>query len=806
LINKIKIDFILFTIIIFIKMDLSQSKLTKDQWDFLEKPVSRSELKILKLIFSSRDNINISHNDSKSIVSYMKLNSKDDDNIDNYLFHQYFNRKIEKDRKKHLPNFKVPSLKKNKIKQKDIIRIKNSAKKLKEQDLFENILIENSNNFLNKDYDPHHFYTLTQLIQNNIYRTNKYVLMYINTIIETYKKKVSIKNLIKNAHNYIERNNIIIKYTDVKLYQHQKQLFTITNKNNNFLVLYQAPTGTGKTLSPIGIKKKVIFVCAAKHIGLQLAKSCISLEIPIAMALGCNDVSDIRLHYFAAKEFTRNRRTGGYFRVDNSVGDKVEIIISDIQSYLYAMRYMLAFNDKNNLVWYWDEPTITLDYNTHKYHNILKQNWDQNEIPNIILSSATLPLEKDIFPMILKYKQTFPEGKKYDVISYECKKTIPILDSKGNIAMPHYVYDNVTDLKKSVKHLNDNKTILRYFDLDEISKFISYVNKKKYIPDRYLINNYFDDISNINVINLKLYYLKILSKIKNKPYIDTREYLLKKRKQKYGSLIKITTSDAYTLTDGPTIFLTNNVEKVAKIYLKASNIPTNELSYLMKIIKKNELYRVEIEKLLMEDKEKQDKKNEKLLDKNLKDDSKELMLQEEWTKKINSIKSLLSPVELKKIYVPNSDFHIKEWANKTDNNCFTSDIDEEIIEEIMLLNIRDEWKILLMMGIGVFKEDNDKKYKDIMKKLAENQKLYLIIASTDYIYGTNYQFCHGYLSKDLEDITQEKIIQAFGRIGRRDPQKDYSVRLRDDNVIHKLFVEEEDKKEVKNMNRLFGFN
>ena len=68
---------------------------------------------------------------------------------------------------------------------------------------------------------------------------------------------------------------------------------------------------------------------------------------------------------------------------------------------------MLAFNDKNDLVWYWDEPTITLDYNNHEFHGILKQNWDQNEIPNIILSSATLPLEKDIFPMILKYKQTF---------------------------------------------------------------------------------------------------------------------------------------------------------------------------------------------------------------------------------------------------------------------------------------------------------------------------------------------------------------------------------------------------------------
>ena len=82
-------------------MDLTQSKLTKEQWDW-RNHVSRNELKILKLIFSSRNNINVSHNDSKSIVSYMKLNSNDDDNIDSYLFHQYFSRKIEKDRKKHL--------------------------------------------------------------------------------------------------------------------------------------------------------------------------------------------------------------------------------------------------------------------------------------------------------------------------------------------------------------------------------------------------------------------------------------------------------------------------------------------------------------------------------------------------------------------------------------------------------------------------------------------------------------------------------------------------------------------------------
>ena len=80
-----------------------------------------------------------------------------------------------------------------------------------------------------------------------------------------------------------------------------------------------------------------------------------------------------------------------------------------------------------------------------------------------------------------------------------------------------------------------------------------------------------------------------------------------------------------------------------------------------------------------------------------------------------------------------------------------------------------------------------------------------LIASSDYIYGTNYQFCHGYLSKDLENMTQEKMIQAFGRIGRRKSQSNYTIRLRDNSLIDKLFMKEENKPEVINMNQLFGF-
>ena len=54
------------------------------------------------------------------------------------------------------------------------------------------------------------------------------------------------------------------------------------------------------------------------------------------------------------------------------------------------------------------------------------------------------------------------------------------------------------------------------------------------------------------------------------------------------------------------------------------------------------------------------------------------------------------------------------------------------------------------------------------------------------------------------NLTQEKIIQAIGRIGRNGLQQKYTIRFRDDEPIHKLFTHEEDKPEVANMNRLFS--
>ena len=169
-------------------MDLRQVKLTKNEWDFLEKPVSKKELEILKLVFKSRKNINIFDNKSLTIASYMKLN--DDEEFHKYLFDLYFKKEIMSINKKYNIKYEIKYKKNNKLKQKDLIRIKNSVKKIdKTTDLYEFLLIKNIKQFLKKNNNLKNYYTLTQLLKNNIYNINKYVLDYVNYILKTYKKK-----------------------------------------------------------------------------------------------------------------------------------------------------------------------------------------------------------------------------------------------------------------------------------------------------------------------------------------------------------------------------------------------------------------------------------------------------------------------------------------------------------------------------------------------------------------------------------------------------------------------------------------
>ena len=589
------------------------------------------------------------------------------------------------------------------------------------------------------------------------------------------------------------------------------------------MVIYIAPTGTGNTLSPIGLSEKfrVIFVCAARHVGLAMAKAAISCEKKVAFAFGCKDPGDIRLHYFAAKEYVKNRRSGSIFRVDNTVGENVEIMICDLESYIPAMYYMKSFNDVKDMVMYWDEPTITLDYPEHELHKTIQKNWQNNLIPNVILSSATLPKEHEIVQTTANFRSKFPDSVIHSIVSHDCKKTIPIMNKDGYNVLPHLHYSDYKELCESIQHCKENKTLLRYMDLKDILVFLSYMSDKELISSKKLqMKRYFPELSDITMNKIKEYYLEILSQVKQEDWESIYQDFEKIKKKKLESVAYMTTKDAHTFTDGPTIFLADDIEKIATFCLKSAKIPDVVIQDIEESIEHNNKLNediIELEKEV-EFKEGPAKKESAVKDRRVnvrqrsggQDKLKEDVEVRELKKKIQRLSDQFKTVALSHLFVPNKPEHKETWMTdsileKSKGNEFTCDISEKTVEEIMKLsNIADSWKILLLMGIGVFTNHENKEYTEIMKRLAEQQKLYLIIASTDYIYGTNYQFCHGYIGKDLAGLSQEKIIQSMGRIGRNNIQQDYTLRFRDDGLIHKLFKEEKDKPEVINMNRLFS--
>jgi len=794
-------------------MDLQQTKLTKAEWESIEIPSTIEEKIILKLIIKGFHNVNIKENDNLSILLYLKLSNTDI--INDYIFMKYLQPEIIQIYKKYKTKYVPLKLNTKTLCKANIIRFEHMEKNLLERRnlIFEFILINYIENILKyKDTDTtwiQYFYTLKILLKYNIHHINKYLLDIIKTLIEYFEEAVDKQHIIENAKSIIISNMDLIKYNDQKLFIHQKELFTQIKTPTPKLVFYIAPTGTGKTLSPIGLSEsyKIIFVCAVRHVGLALAKAAISMEKCVAFAFGCNDVDDIRLHYFSAKEYSKNRKTGGIFKVDNSVGDKVEIMICDIKSYLYAMRYMMAFNDKNNIILYWDEPTISLDYEEHDFHAIIKNNWTKNVISNIVLSSATLPTREEMSETINDYKNRF-NGDIHSIKNYDCSKSISLINSDGYTEAPHYSSDDYKKIIESVKYIETNKTILRYVDLKECIEFIKYINNKKlYKNDIYSIDEYFTNIEDITIDSIKIYYLLLLKNIKNTKdkatWLNIYSYFHKNRKQPYESTTYISTSDAYTLVNGPTIYITQEVNKIGYFCIQRMNIPSNILENIANTININSDINQKIlvmEKDYEDGMSKEDMKEKKVAnDRGIPPELRSLK------NKIESLKQSIKTVCLPDMYIPNKKDHLFKWGHSGSVNAFTSDISEYTVEQIMLIDDMDDvWKLLLLMGIGVFSAHTSSRYTEIMKDLAKSKKLYIIIASSDFIYGTNYQFDHCYLGKDLLNMTQEKIIQALGRVGRNKISDEYTIRIRDNSFISKIFYHDENKPEVINMQKLFS--
>ena len=860
-------------------MDLKQKKLSKSEWNSIEISVSDNEKEVLKLITQGYHDVNIKINKTESLFSYLKIEYNK--SLEDYLYVKYFADKIKSLVEKYeISYIQFNTSKKQQIQTSDenyiinlgtIVKLKsadqvrvsrfNSIDENISDNIYEYILVnhlESILKYIRKGDNKWHYYyyTLNKLLQNNVEKIICYIKDICKFVLSKIEDNLNLLYILKHSSDIIEKNKNLFKFADMSLYNHQKQIFTTMKQFGPKLVLYIAPTSTGKTISPLGLSEgnRLIFVCAVRHVGLSLARSAISINKKIAFAFGCSSTSDIRLHYFSASDYTKDRKSGQIRKVNNSIGDKVEIMICDVRSYLYAMYYMLSFNEAKDIITYWDEPTISMDYENHKLHKIIKKNWKENLIPNVVLSSATLPKLNELEMTIddFKTKFTTEEGEIPNIInimSHDCRKTIPLIDNNGYIVMPHYLHENYSDILNIVRQCEENLTLLRYIDLQETANFCLYVEKNNCASRSCKFERNFGSINDIDMQSIKIYYLKVLKNIlpekwpqvynhfvtsRTKKIIVNTSVDLRGNKNRISKLnsvgpgiipdnspehqinnvgMYITTRDAYTLTDGPTIFIANDLQKIAKFYIKQSNIPASVMTDIQNKLDVNSeinerIYQlekdIELEENKMsskigdDDNKKQNKKLNKI-------DNRQIL---QMSEQINNLKSIIKRATIDDMFIPNKLAHLNKWAEGISNSsrAFTSSIDDDIVESIMLLkDVDDSWKILLLLGIGIFSEHKSVDYSQIMKQLADKQKLYLIIADSDYIYGTNYQFCHGYLSKDL-CLTQEKIIQSLGRIGRGNIQQEYTARFRDISQIDMLFqhLDYFEKPEVINMNILFN--
>lgn len=809
-------------------MNLSQRKLNKAEWNSIEISVSNDEKNIIKLIKDGFNNINDYYNENLSLMDFLKIEYSSSN--ESCIYDTYFKEIIQKLIKKYEINYNVIIDKKIKVTKGNMVRIESNSIEYirqKKDSIYEYVLIELVNKMFKYYKTQNHkwcyyYYTLIYLLKYDITNLNKIIIDFIKWSVSNVKESVDKITIIAKCYDYIEKNQYILKYAPNKLYSHQKEIYCIfknKEKDESSLVLYTAPTSTGKTLTPLGLseKYKIIFVCAARHVGVSLAKSAISVGKKVAFAFGCETADDIRLHYFAAKEYQRNYKSGGIFKVDNSIGDYVEIMICDIKSYLVSMYYMTSFFPKDNIILFWDEPTITLDYNEHECHYYINELWKNNTIPNIILSSATLPQDHEISDLISDFMGKFENPNYHRITSNECTKSISLINNEGYVVLPHLLFDDINELKNSFEFCKNNKVIYRYFDLYEVSKFIILFNESLPVDNNDICNieSYFENISDITMESIKEYYIYLLNKITKEQFDIIRSKIqnlkqvkIQENSKNKGNGINITTSDAYSLTDGPTIFIADDVNKIAKFCIQSASIPNSIIKDITDKINFNNKINDEINNVekTLEDKMKKigldenDDSKSKKLSKDIKDPDINLL-----SKKIKDLNGLYKEITIDDIYVPNKIQHIEKWFGKINDDAFTSNIDNNDVERVMSLdNIDDMWKLLLLLGIGLFSKDIDISYTEIVKEFADNQKLYLIIANGDYIYGTNYQFCHSFIGKDLRNMTQEKIIQSMGRVGRNKLQQTYSIRFRNNDIIQKIFIKEQDKIEAQNMNLLFS--
>jgi len=194
---------------------LQQKKLTKEEWNSIEKPVSPQEKQILELIHNGYDNVNLRLNYTKTMFSFTKLERTVE--IEYYLYDKYFYPLLKKIANKYgnlgkeLMSFKTESKKIKKLRSIEALRIQNIDATIQSNTpkIYEYTLIHYCEKICkclhNKTIDYlFELYTLIQWQKNTI-TIIKEVERFVTIVIDIGRAKTPVTSVVSQSARLIEK-------------------------------------------------------------------------------------------------------------------------------------------------------------------------------------------------------------------------------------------------------------------------------------------------------------------------------------------------------------------------------------------------------------------------------------------------------------------------------------------------------------------------------------------------------------------------------------------------------------------------
>jgi hypothetical protein len=547
----------------------------------------------------------------------------------------------------------------------------------------------------------------------------------------------------------------------IKPYASQVNLMENIRNTESALFLYKAMIGSGKTSFVISLCKyikslkitngstisnsttQIVFVCSVDTVRLQIAK----IAYNVGIAFGIASITDKGLKISNNNLYCKDPT-------------KRILIIADLVSAVEILK------ESQNYILFLDEPTIGAD---QQYNSITM------EVMKIILlapsktilSSATLPSELELEPIVHKFKERHHMADIITVVSKEifigCE--IENLDN-NNVLLPHDNCKSEKELRYIIDKIKNSMFVNRLYTGPILYRIIDRMTK--YGLQCINLNDHFTDISllsQMEIQNIIVSQLEILADTCNDDLIqkiceplvhDTKNTIemnsslweddneIQNEEQTHYSKFKnLLTSDAYKYMGSTLITVKNPIEFANYIH----NALFKDCKSATKLIKQ---YTVDVEKY-----ECDMKKLEKIEDKEYRFN--ELC-------KLNESKPCLKfPQHL----VINTPAHIAEFCKSkiNDNKLIRF---SELSQYPLDLNIPDWIYQLLFAGVGIYMPTKlPKNYTTFVLGLATETKLAFMISDYDISYGANYPFSHVIITDDgANDHSINTIFQLLGRAGR----------------------------------------